>query len=238
MKIKLKFEINNNKIPIHFHEFIISFIKKSLMEYDENLYKKLYNQEEPITKTFTFAIYFKNPVFLGDVITVESKNFELNLSDYSLENGLHFYNAFKQQLNKPFKIQNNEIKLINVFATLQKEIKETSIIIKMLSPLIVREHKSDNKDSYYFAEDKEFCEKLKENINNVISGLKLNISTEDFEIIPLKPEKTVVKIYNTSINASIGIFQLKGNSKLIDFLSKAGIGAMRSSGFGYFKIIG
>ncbi|MCI8446780.1 MAG: CRISPR-associated endoribonuclease Cas6, partial [Bacilli bacterium] len=62
-------------------------------------------------------------------------------------------------------------------------------------------------------------------------------SVDDFDIVPLKNKKTVVKLYHHSMNASLGIFQLKGNPELLDFLWKAGIGSHRSSGFGSFKIL-
>ncbi len=41
MRLKLVFALENNKIDIQYRKSIISWIKHSLEDYDENLYKEI-----------------------------------------------------------------------------------------------------------------------------------------------------------------------------------------------------
>lgn len=104
--------------------------------------------------------------------------------------------------------------------------------------MVVRYHnQSTNKDTYFTPDDKNFESMLKLNIKGNLERLGYNLELYDFKIVPLSTKSTIIKIYNGSVRASLGIFKLKGTPELISLLNKIGLGSMRSSGFGYFRIL-
>ena len=156
------------------------------------------------------------------------------------EDTIRLYNAFLARFKnkKEFKITDNSMLLTHLYSEVLKEFEDNHLIIKMNSPLIARNHdRQTNKNKYYLATDSEFKETIKINISNVIERLNLDLSLEDFEINPLKTTKTVVRLYGSMIQGSLGIFELKGNKELLNFLYQTGIGSARSSGYGTFSII-
>lgn len=238
MKIDLEFSLKNNIIPMEYHSFIVSFFKKALETYDENMYRELYQDGNTTLKTFTFAVYFDSPQFLKEKIILGANKLSIHITDYDIQNGLLFGNALRNMEKITFPLPNNEMKLIRMNTERLDFLTENNIIIQMSSPLIVRNHnKETNKDYYYTYQDAEFKNTLETNIKSMSEKLNYAISLDGFDIVPLKNKKTVVKLYHHSMNASLGIFQIKGNSQLLDFLWKAGIGSHRSSGFGSFKIL-
>jgi len=69
MRLKLVFALENNKIDIQYRKSIISWIKHSLEDYDENLYKEIYDSNHK--KTFTFATILPKPQFTKEEITLK-----------------------------------------------------------------------------------------------------------------------------------------------------------------------
>ena len=238
MKINLEFTLKNNIISMEYHSFIVSFFKKALESSDEQLYKDLYQEGNTKLKTFTFSVYFDSPQFCKEQIILGTNKIRVHITDYNLQNGLLLSNALMNMEKISFPITNNEMKLSRIITERLNLLTEDNIIIQMSSPLIVRNHnKETNQDNYYTYQDSEFKDTLKLNLKSMIEKLNYSFSVDDFDIVPLKNKKTVVKLYHHSMNASLGIFQLKGNPELLDFLWKAGIGSHRSSGFGSFKIL-
>ena len=236
MRYKLYFDLENENISIQYRKSILSFIKKSLMEYDETQYKRFYNERDNIIKLFTFATYFRDSKFDGDNIIVNSKTMELNISTEDYNIGIALYNSFNHQRNKKFSLNNNSMTLKNMVLLPEKQIDSEEITIKFLSPLVVRS-RVDEKDYYYSYNDKEFLSTLKLNVKMQlkISNLPENI-VEDLKIEPVQSKKTVVKFYEKQIEASIGTFKLSGDTRLLGFLYRSGIGSKHSAGFGMFDI--
>lgn len=239
MRISLKFQTEGNTLPIDYNKYFVSFIKKALCEYNPEYYEQLYRNDDPIVKSYTGAVYFDHPKFEPPIITFDNHFIQLNISCYKLEEGIMLYNAFMLQKNKKFLVKENALLLTEVNSWIDDPIVETNVVVKTLSPIIARYHDIKTKqDRYYTFLDPEFSDIIKMNVENVIQKLNLDISTDDFEIIPLKCHKTIVKSYNCSMDASLGIFQLKGNPELVNFLVQAGLGSKRSSIYGNIKIIG
>ena len=239
MKINLYFSLKNNVISIDYSKFIVSYIKQCLFLYDKELYKKWYEGKNEI-KPFTFSVYFNNPVFKGEKIILGNKDMIVYFKMPISEDTIRLYNAFLARFKnkEEFKITDNSMLLTHLYSEVLKEFEDNHLIIKMNSPLISRNHdRQTNKNKYYLATDPEFKETIKMNISNVIERLNLNLALKDFEIKPLKTTKTVVRLYGSMIQGSLGIFEIKGNKKLLNFLYQAGIGSARSSGYGSFSII-
>lgn len=237
MRYKLFFELENKDISIQYRKSILSFFKKSLSEYDNEIYEKLYHAKDPIIKPYTFSVFFKDSEFKEDRIIVNSKQMELNISIADYEIAVILYNAFNHQRNKIFHLEHNSMTLKNIVLIQEKQINTEEITIKFMSPLIVRQRENE-KDYYFSVEGEKFLETLKINIKE---QLKLtNYSMDIVDSIKLKKvngRKTVVRFYEKQMEGSIGTFKLFGNKELLNYLYRAGIGARRSSGFGMFEII-
>lgn len=237
MRLKLNFELENEFLPIQYRKSVMSFIKLSLSEYNEQYYKKYYNNKDTIIKPYTFAIFFRNPIFEEDRIFIEDKRFELNISVADYETSIILYNAFNHQKNKKFPLDKNSWTLKNISMSLDKKIDKEEITIKFMSPLVVRSH-IEKKDYYYSYDDEKFKEILKINIKQQLKITNLPIElVDEFNIIPIKPKKVILKFYEKKIETSTGIFKILGDKQLLKNLYDAGMGSKRSSGFGMFQII-
>ena len=237
MRIKLYFTLENEKIPIDYRRSIISFIKLSISEYSENEFKKYYNQKDNIIKPYAFSIFFGQPKINGQEIILEDKRFEMNMTIENYETAITMYNSFNHQKNKKFSINQNSWILQNIVLIPEKEIKENKIVIKFQSPLCVR-YREENKDYYYSFENEKFEKTLKMNIKEQLKIADISVSTVDtLKIIPIKAKKVIIKFYEKKIECSTGIFELDGDTKLLNYLYKAGVGSKHSAGFGMFRIV-
>lgn len=54
MRFKMEFELEYPNLNIQYRKCLISFIKHSIEEYDENLFKEMYKSNNK--KTFSFAV--------------------------------------------------------------------------------------------------------------------------------------------------------------------------------------
>ena len=231
------YKLENENISIQYRKSILSFIKKSLQEYDNEKFKLFYNEKDNIIKPYTFAIFFRNSIFKGDEIIVGSKTVEMNFSTYDYESGVILYNAFNHQKNKKFSLNKNSMTLRNIILVPEKDIVGSEATIKFLSPLVVRE-RENNKDYYYSFNDENFLITLRNNIKNQLSISNLPLEyVNEFSIEPVKAKKAVIKFYEKKIETSLGIYIIHGNPELLDYLYKTGMGSKHSSGFGMFDLI-
>jgi len=240
MRLKLSFELERSELDINYRKSLISFIKHSIEEYDKELFNTLYGKGKTTKKTFTFAPILNHPQFKEDKVILEGTSFYIIFSAYNYAYALHLFNAFIKQKNKKFHLNQNSMTLINLNIIPEKEIRENSINIKMSSPIIVREHNRETlKDMYYsFEKEEKFNEYIKINILEQMKAENLDSSLlEGFEIKPINAKKTVVRVYEYSIECSIGTFCLTGKQELLDYLYKGGIGSKKAMGFGLFEII-
>lgn len=237
MRFKLIFNLENEHFPIQYRKNIMSFIKLSLTHYNEEYYKRLYNQRDNIIKPYAFAVFLKEAKFQEDEIIVKSKKMELNITIADYEIAVILYNAFNHQKYRRFSLDKNSMTLENIMMLLEKEIEKDNIVIKFMSPLIVRNRK-EQKDFYYSFEHKEFLETLKINIKEQLKITNLPIEyVDNFKIERLEGKKVITKFYEKKIEGTLGIFKISGNKELLKYLYQAGIGSKRSSGFGMFQIV-
>ena len=221
MRFKLYFELENPEIPIQYRKNIISFFKLALSEYNEQYYKKFYNEKDPIIKDYTFSTYFKKTKIQEEKIILEDKQFELNISVENYETAIILYNSFNKQKNKKFALNRNSWILKNISMIMEKEITSDKIAIKFQSPLCVR-NRENNKDFYYSSKHKEFEDVLKINIKQQLKITNLpETIVNDFKITPINPKKIVVKSYEKCLECSTGTFEISGNKELLTYLYKA-----------------
>lgn len=237
MRLKLIFQLENNKLDIQYRKSIISWIKHALQSYDENLFQEIYNNNN--RKTFTFAPILSNPKFDKEEITMQDNQFLIVFSAYNYIYGLHLYNSFVKQKFQKFSLNKNSMKLTSIIMLKEREINEDKIIIKMSSPIICRNHdKTTLKDMYYAYDREEFQKYIRINIEEQLIAENLNIQLlNNFEIIPIDAKKIIIPVYEKMIECSLGIFELHGDIELLKYLYKAGIGSKKAMGFGLFEII-
>lgn len=238
MRLKLVLKLQNEVLPIQYRKNILSFIKKSLSEYSEEYYKKLYDDKKPTIKPYAFSVFFKNPKIEGEQIILQEKEFEINLAIQDNEIAVALYNSFNHQKNKSFPINSNTWKLTNIIMLPEKSITSESINIKFQSPLVAR-NRQEQKDYYYsFTNPEKFLETLRINIKEQlqITDMPSEI-VNTFKISPIEPKKVIVKFYEKQMETSVGTFNIEGDKRLLEYLYKAGMGSRRSSGFGMFQII-
>lgn len=231
------FELEKPKIDIQYRKSIISYIKHALQEYDENLYQEIYNGNNK--KTFTWAAILSNPKFEQETIQLQDNNFSILFSAYNYLYALHLYNAFLAQQQKKFSLNQNSMMLKNIVMIPEKTISSNKIQVKMASPIICRNHDQETlKDMYYSFERPEFEKYIKINIFEQMKAEGLDSSLlEGFKITSIRNKKTIVKLYEKKIEASIGKFELEGNKQLLDYLYRAGIGTKKAMGFGLMEIL-
>ena len=237
MKLKLNLDLENEIFPIQYRKSVMSFIKLALSKYNEEYYKKYYNNKDTIIKPYTFSVFLRNPKFEDEKIIINDKRVELNISIADYETSIILYNAFNHQKNKKFSLDKNSWTLRNINMLPEKKIDTEEITIKFMSPLVVRSH-LEGKDYYYSYNDKEFKDILKINIKQQlkISDIPEEM-VENFDIAPINAKKVIVKSYEKKIETSTGIFKISGDKQLLKYLYDAGMGSKRSSGFGMFQII-
>lgn len=234
MRLKLAFELEKPELDIQYRKSLISFIKHSIQEYSIELFEELYGKGKIKKKTYTFAPILNKPSFKEDKIILEGTSFYVIFSSYNFAYSLHLYNAFLAQKKKIFHLNRNSMTLTKITVIKEKEIKSNEIILKMASPLIVRNHDRETlKDMYYsFEKKEEFNKYIKINILEQMKEEALDSSIlEGFSIEPINAKKAIVKLYEYSIECSLGIFKLTGNTKLLEYLYKSGIGTKKGMGF-------
>jgi len=238
MRFRLCFDLKDSKIHADFRTLLISFLKKSLTEYQEgSLYNTYY--APAMRKPFCFAPFLYGARFDKDELDVSKRRIDLLLSTGDMSAGIDFYNAFHQQLRKEFLLPDgNTMQLQKIYLEHEQHITSDSIAVQFLSPLCVRIHdKKTNKDLYLSAERNGFHEACKEIVSNQVKGVLPEKITENFKIHPLETKKTVIRYHGGMLETSLGNFRLEGEPELLSFLYQYGIGSRRSAGFGCFTII-
>ncbi len=221
MRFKLHFTLENPELSIQYRKSIISFFKYALSNYNEEYYKKYYNEKDNTIKSYTFSTYFKNPKIEKDKIIIEDKKFELNISVADYETSIILYNAINKQKFKKIHLNNNSWTLQNITMIMEKEIKSDKITIKFQSPLCVRS-RIDQKDYYYSFENKEFEEILKINIKEQLKITNMPKEIVDsFKITQIKAKKVLIKFYEKCLECSTGVFEISGDKQLLTYLYQA-----------------
>lgn len=137
VKINVKFNLKNDKLPYEYRKAIISFYKNILSKYNDGEWKdKFYKNKNPIQKKFAYSFYLPDAKFLEDAIELGHNFFYLNISTYDYETGILLYNAMLNQKDTEFPLAfENAMKIEKINFQLNKPFNKSNIKIRMLSPL-------------------------------------------------------------------------------------------------------
>lgn len=239
MRFELQIILKKKELPIEYRKAVLSLIKTALTHANNGIYFKDYFNGTN-SKDYTFSVKLCNPTFEKNSIKLDGNQMTIMFSTNNKKSGYILFTAFSEQIGKKFPLVNENFMTINKIKVIkEKETKETEVLIKFLSPLVVREHnRVENKDWYYAIGDDEFKTKLIDIMKKqlLISGIGENfIDGIEVELINMK--KVVVKHYGCNIQCSLGFLEIKGSSAIINYFIKSGIGSRRSAGFGMARLI-
>lgn len=232
VKIKIELLLKKKELPLDYHPIFVSLIKKCLSDTYLEEFENLYSGTK--SKDFTFSVKMNKPYFVQDKIILDGNKvvMMISLSDY--RQSIILYNSFKNNINFIMPLKNeNEMELVNVRINYDREVNKKEILIRFLSPLVIRNHKSDNTDIYYTYNDEGFFDCFNEVLKRQVGNAELKCDIE-----PVLPKKTVVKCFKFNIPVSLGIYKLSANPEVLNYLYNSGMGSRRNEGFGMFEIIG
>ena len=236
-QLRLNFKLTEPFLPKEIERLIVSFLKAAAQKEGQKFFNSMFDKTKSIAKTFCFCCYLPHPEFCEDKILLGAPNFSVFFSDADLEELFQFYNGFLKLKNEPYPMKGNAMELNYVSMKKMKEIEDDTVVIKMLSPLVVREHNADtNQDRYLLYSDTDFSEMLKKNMETQLKKWGIPLSTEGFSITPIKAKKVVIPNFGQKLDANLGVFKLTGKPELLNFLYQTGLGSRRNEGRGKWEM--
>lgn len=237
-QLKLTFQLENKVLPLEMERTIVSFFKKAISNYSEDMLQRLYSKEYSIMKTYTFSKYLPNAKFTKNGIELSQDRFILFFTDSNFVQLIEFYNAFLTMKKEKYPLFQNSMTLINIALQNKNDVCDDEIVVKMQSPLIARRHNAEtNKDRYYCCYENEFAEVVKENVAFFMKEVDPSLSVDDFYIEVVKGKKVVTTSFGVKIDGNLGIYKIKGSKELLQLLYQSGIGSRRSAGNGKFELL-
>ena len=237
-ELTLEFQLEKPELPVEYERVVVSFLKAASSNYSKEMFERLYDKSKSIIKTFTYSVYLPGAFFDKNVIRLGEKRFKIFFSDADMRQTIEWFNSFQLMRMKKYPLNNNSMQLISVKSQNRKDIVDSELVIKMQSPLIVRQHNSDtNRDEYYTYDSKEFADKVKENVSVFLQRVNIDVSMDGFSLLPVKGKKVVVNCFGRKIDANIGIYKITGNPELLNILYQSGIGSRRSEGHGKWEVL-
>lgn len=147
-----------------------------------------------------------------------------------------------------YHLGNQDIKVKSIMPIKEPNFKE-SMHFKAISPISVHKTiniKAKKKTVYFSPFEKEFENSVKNNlIRKYEAFTQKKLSKENFSIIPATVESKDSKIFIYEkdkqrpfvIKGWTGIYKIEGESELIKFAYRSGLGARNSQGFGFVKVV-
>ena len=243
MRLKIRHKIPQGQelvLPNSYHHILQSIIYTAL-DISPEFGQKLHNEGYKITnrsyKLFTFSeISGKYRISNGFIIFYEDVHFEVSSVDpyfiKTLKSGL---------LEKGITYGHHHFDKLMLEVS-DDTIEESSIKIKMISPITV--YATDiytNETEYFSPKDSSFSEYINDNFKRKYEAYCETIPTSNIKIELLKdftPKlKVITKYHDMYIEAWRGQYVLTGERKYLDFLYQVGLGAKNSQGFGMFEVL-
>lgn len=242
MRFSLNFELKNNIIPIEYRRVILSYIKNALHQcnggkYYEDFFK---NTKQ---KDYCFSVILPKCKFDKNTIQLEKSELKVifSISD-SKKLGLILFSSFIAQKNKPYPLSNNNIMILrSINRELSEIITSNKVIFKTVtgSGLCIRDHnKENNEDIYYIYSNDKFKEKTKIVLHNQLANAGFNeVEINNVDINPIQCRKVIVKHYKRYIDVTIGMIEVSGDKKILQYFYDTGFGSRKSEGFGMLNLV-
>lgn len=242
MRFCLSLNLEKNEFTLDYRRVILSYIKNALSNCNDGKYYDSYFKDT-VQKDYCWSVVFPSPKYTKDKILLENKEIKILFStDDKNKTGFILFSAFISQKNKNFSIpNNNSMTLKNISNQKQQEIANSKVIFKTSkgSGLCIRDHnKETNLDTYYIFNDEKFQEKFKIVLKNqaIKSGFR-EYEVENIKLNPIQCKKVVAKHYKSYIDTTVGMFEMQGDSKLLQYFYNVGLGSRKSCGFGMVDLV-
>lgn len=242
MRLELSFSLKYPKLPVDNKRIWISFLKNCLSQSGDGRFYHQYFEGTP-NKDYTFSIVLPTPEFQENIITLEKNNLKMIFSaDDRKKTGLIFFQAFLQEKGKKFPLPDgNAMKLEKIIQIPEKLITSDRVLFRTTvgGGFVIRSHnKETNKDRFYSFRDEGFSEQMKEVLKYqaVNAGFKEE-DGEKIEFEPIRCRKVLVKQYGILVDCTCGVFELHGNSELLQYFYQAGFGSKHSMGYGMLDVL-
>lgn len=239
MRFTVTIQLNQSEIPKDRSRIFLSLIKFWMEKENPELFYKLYGSKATIRKNFTYSLFLGKCNFKRETIEIPNKQIVLNLSCYDLELGIHIYNALLKGKNHSYFYKDISMCITNIKLQKEKLISTDVAFFQTMSPCVVREHNEEtNRDWFYSLLESKgqqlFLQNLQIQIVDTFPEAKDEVQA--MEIRVLKNKEVKVKHYGIEVLANICELEIKAKSYILDYLSKAGIGSLKSTGFGMMKV--
>ncbi len=232
MIIRVNILLEKPEIVKDYRPAFVSLLKSILSKNYPDVYQRMYCQGAR-QKSFTFSVGFSHPKFEENKIQLGNTSISFCISADEEADNLVFYNAFTKHKGQYFPLADqNQMKIERIEIRPTSRITDSAVLIKFLSPLVVRQHIKGEKDRYFVYGEESFVPCLNESLK-YRTGSDTNVRLEAVEM-----KKTVVPAFGIKIRSTIGTFRLSGYPAILDYLQDGGIGSRRSEGFGMFEVIG
>ncbi|MDR1905577.1 MAG: CRISPR-associated endoribonuclease Cas6 [Clostridiales bacterium] len=236
MRLELKFLLKNAEIETDYRASIMSFFKYALEKKYSLLYKELYDSNN--VKPFSFSVFLPDAKIDGHRYILSGNIFSVKFSSSDTALLFSFYNAMTNAVSLGYDYElpfENSLRLIKVSYSNTQKIASQKVLIKFLSPLLVRAHeKEGNKDRYLDYTSEDFGERLQDVVGFYLKTR--GIKNGKITLKPIEAKRTVAVCMKLKFNCSYGEFELTARPDIIEELYLAGVGSRRSEGFGLFDI--
>lgn len=242
MRFELVCKIKNNEFPVEYSSSIMSFIKSAISKCNEGKYYESFFKENT-RKDYTFAVMLPKSTFQKDKILLENNEIKISFSTAdSNKTGFIMFNAFMRMRDKSYPLPNgNSMTLTKIIMNKSDVITNSRAIFKtkLGSSVCLRDHNREtNKDIYYCCADDNFREKLIETVKRQLINAEFSEKeVNDLTINNFSNKKVVVKFYKRYIDATTGMFEVKANNEVLQYLYDVGLGSRRNSGFAMLDLV-
>lgn len=184
----------------------------------------------------TFSPFIKVEKIANNRIRLKDNELKIFISVEDIRDGWLLLNSFKKSKGKKYKFGDNEIEIIDVKSNKEEVIENEIAILKILSPIVIREN-IDSKKEWYHELNEKGIDVLKANVRHQLRYDFPESELDRLEIQGLKTKKTVIHNYGIKYPATLGTIMLKGSSRVLNKIYRGGLGSKVSLGHGMLKLI-
>jgi len=237
MRLIFELDIPNKELEYNYRVIILSFLKKSLEEYNYALKEMVYeigNQKEMTFSPF-FSVEKLDDIHKKIILKSEKMKVYISFNDFNL--GFHFFNALNKMKNKKYFYKDKIFILKTVQEIEEKRIEVDRATFKLMSPMIIREGIEDYENCYHLL-DENGINVWKCNLVNSLKNIFPEEELKKVEIYPLDVKKTTIDNYGNKIQGTLGTVILTGHRKILEYLYKTGLSTSKNFiGFGMAEVL-
>lgn len=239
MRFTVMVQLEKPEIPKDKNRLLLSLVKHWLERDNPEVYQQLYGSRESIRKDFTCSVYLGNCKFLRDTIEVPEKRILFNVSSYDLNLGICLYNALLKGKGQEYSYKNIPLLIKDILLQREKTITTDTVYFQTMSPCVVREHNPQtNRDWFYSLSEEKGKQLLLENLRvQILESLpEARYDIDEMQIEVRKNKEVKVKHYGIEVLSNICELEIKAKPYLLDYFYKAGVGSLKSTGFGMLQV--